>query len=484
MGNQDGYFLGKTAKTKKNTLEKLQKKRKKDLEKLQKSEKKTWKNGKCVIKYGKRRDIMLKRKVYDEIVEWDKNADNKVLLIDGPRQVGKSYIIRAFGKKHYPNYIEINMLSSLEAQTLFKEIKSVDDFMLKLSLLTSVPIEEGKTFIFLDEIQMIKENDMITFSKFMATQTKYRFVLSGSLLGVELQNVQSWPTGYMKIIKMHPLDFEEFMWAFNTNEQIINHLRTSFQELTPVDSFIHEKIMDLFRLYLIIGGMPQVVVTYLETKNMQKVNETINDINMLYKKDISQYSDSNKLFIEEIYDLIPSELNSKNKRFILKNLNENFRFRKYEQSFIWLAKAGVTIPVYNVDKPVIPLLISKKRTLFKLFHIDCGMLINMSMDPSIQIKILAKEKAINFGAYYENVVAKELYAHGFERLYFWNSKTQGEVDFLIENEGEIIPIEVKSGKDYERHNALSNLLGNPQFAIKKAYVFQNENVMVKENRLY
>ncbi|MGD9605653.1 MAG: ATP-binding protein [Bacilli bacterium] len=427
---------------------------------------------------------MLKRKVYDEIVEWDKNFDNKVLLIDGPRQVGKSFIIREFGKQNYQNYIEINLFSSLEARTLFKEIKSVDDFILKLSLLTSTPIESGKTFIFLDEIQTIKENDIITLSKFIAAQTKYRFVLSGSLLGVELQNVQSWPTGYMKIIKMHPLDFEEFMWAFNTNEQIICNLRTSFLELTPVDAFIHQKIMDLFRLYLIIGGMPQAVVTYLETKNMQKVNETINDINMLYKKDISQYNQSNKLFIEEIYDLIPSELNSKNKRFILKKLNENVKFKKYEQSFIWLSKAGVTIPVYNVDNPVIPLLISKKRTLFKLFHIDCGMLINMSMDPSIQIKLLTKEKTINFGAYYENVVAKELYSHGFERLYFLNSKTQGEVDFLIENEEGIIPIEVKSGKDYERHNALSNLLENPKFEIKKAFVFQNENLMVKGNRIY
>ncbi|MDD3107307.1 MAG: AAA family ATPase [Bacilli bacterium] len=427
---------------------------------------------------------MLKRKVYDDILEWNKSSENKVLLIDGPRQVGKSFIIREFGKNSFQNYIEINLILSKEARILFSDIKSIDDFILKLSLLTQTPLEEGKTLIFLDEIQTIKENDIITLSKFMVSQTNYRFVLSGSLLGVELQNVQSWPTGYMKIIKMHPLDFEEFMWAFRTNEQIIHQLHKSFHEMTPVDSFIHEKIMELFRLYLIIGGMPQAVVTYLETKNIQKVNDTINDINMLYKKDISQYSQNSKFFIEEIYDLIPSEMNSKNKRFILKKLNENVKFRKYEQSFIWLSKAGVTIPVFNVDNPVTPLLLSKKRTLFKLFHIDNGMLINMSLDPKIQIQLLTKEKNINFGAYYENVVAKELYSHGFERLYFLNNKNLGEVDFLIENEDGVLPIEVKSGKDYERHNALSNLLANPEFKIKKSFIFQNDNVMVKDNRIY
>ncbi|MGD9887471.1 MAG: ATP-binding protein [Bacilli bacterium] len=427
---------------------------------------------------------MLKRKIYDKILAWNNHFENKILLIDGPRQVGKSYIIREFGKKHYKNYIEINLILNKEARALFSQINNAEDFIMRLSLLTTIPLVEGETFIFIDEIQVVKENDIITLSKFLAIQNKYRFVLSGSLLGVELQNVSSWPTGYMQIIKMYPLDFEEFMWAFNTNASIIANLRESFKNFVPVDAFIHQKIMDLFSLYLIIGGMPQAVVAYLETKNMQKVNQVINDINNLYKKDISQYDSQNKFFIEEIYDLIPSELNNKNKRFILKNLNENVKFKRYEQSFVWLSKAGVAIPVFNVENLVIPLILSKKRSLFKLFHIDGGMLINMSMDPSLQIQLLTKEKKINYGSFYENVVAKELYSHGFERLYFLNSKSQGEVDFLIEYQGEVIPIEVKSGKDYERHLALNNLLTNPDFQIKKAFIFQNDNIMVKNNCFY
>ena len=427
---------------------------------------------------------MLKRKIYDKILAWNNHFENKILLIDGPRQVGKSYIIREFGKKHYKNYIEINLILNKEARALFSQINNAEDFIMRLSLLTTIPLVEGETFIFIDEIQVVKVNDIITLSKFLAMQNKYRFVLSGSLLGVELQNVSSWPTGYMQIIKMYPLDFEEFMWAFNTNASIIANLRESFKNFVPVDAFIHQKIMDLFSLYLIIGGMPQAVVAYLETKNMQKVNQVINDINNLYKKDISQYDSQNKFFIEEIYDLIPSELNNKNKRFILKNLNENVKFKRYEQSFVWLSKAGVAIPVFNVENPVTPLILSKKRSLFKLFHIDGGILINMSMDPRLQIQLLTKEKKINYGSFYENVVAKELYSHGFERLYFLNSKSQGEVDFLIEYQGEVIPIEVKSGKDYERHLALNNLLTNPDFQIKKAFIFQNDNIMVKNNRFY
>lgn len=191
--------------------------------------------------------------------------------------------------------------------------------------------------------------------------------------------------------------------------------------------------------------------------------------------------------IEEIYDLIPSELNAKNKRFILKKLNEKARFSKYEDSFVWLRDAGVAIPTYNIEEPKLPLLLNKQRNLFKLFLNDVGLLAAM-YGGNIQTRLLSKDPNINFGAFFENLVAQELYAHGFAKemhsLYFFNSKKQGELDFVVEYDNNVLPIEVKSGKDYERHNALNNVMQNKDYDVPSAYVFCQENVSIKDKRIY
>lgn len=422
----------------------------------------------------------LKRNAEEHISNFWKTKDNKALLITGARQVGKTHIIRKCAKEYFQSVVEINFIENENAKNLFANFTDVKDILLRISALTDKPLIKGETLIFFDEVQECKE--LVTAIKFLVEEGSYRYVLSGSLLGVELKDIRSVPVGYMEIMEMYPLDFYEFCMAHNVSEKVLAQLKICYEEIRPVDRIIHEKMMEMFRLYLIVGGMPDVVRIYLETNDLQEVIRVQSAINILYKKDIAKYDPGNKLYLEEIFELIPSELNSKNKRFILKNLNENFKFSRYQHSFLWLSDAGCALPVFCASEPKVPLLLSKATNLFKLFMVDVGLLAAMCMN-GIQVKILSKEKDINFGAIYENAVAQELKCHGFD-LYYYNSKKQGELDFLIEYEGEVLPIEIKSGKDYARHAALNNILNNPEYDINKAFVFCNYNVAKKEKVVY
>lgn len=404
----------------------------------------------------------------------------EALLITGARQVGKTFIIRKCAKKHFEYVIEINFIERPDAIKLFENAKSSEDILLRISAFTDVPLVPGKTLIFFDEVQECKE--IVTAIKFLVEDGKYRYILSGSFLGVELKDIRSVPVGYMTIMEMYPLNFFEFCRANKVSQRIFDMLEMCWNEKKAIDQIVHEKFLDLFHLYLIVGGMPAVVEGYLRTKNLQEVFRLQKGILQLYKKDIAKYDPQNKLYLEEIFNLIPSELNSKNKRFILKNLNENFRFSRYEHSFIWLKEAGVALPVYCVQEPEVPLLLSKATNLFKLFLSDVGLLAAMYAD-GLQIKILNKEKDINFGSIYENAVAQELKTQGFE-LYYFNSKKQGELDFVIEYKGNVLPIEVKSGKSYTRHNALDNVMSTPRYHIEQAIVFCNENIHEKNKIVY
>lgn len=423
---------------------------------------------------------MISRKIEKELLRFCNATDRKALLITGARQVGKTFIIEEVCKKHCKSFAKLNFIENRKAIALFENANDTEDMLLRLSAVIEETLIPGETVIFLDEVQECKE--IVTAIKFLVEEGSYRYVLSGSLLGVDLKDIRSVPVGYMNIVEMYPLDFEEFVLANHVSSNILDVLRRNFQEQIPVDSVVHEKMMELFRLYLIVGGMPAAVMKYLSTKNLQEVVREQKSILALYKKDIAKYDPENKLYLEEIFDLIPSELNNKNKRFIMKNLNENFKFSRYSNSFVWLKDAGVALPVFCANEPQVPLLLSKATNLFKLFLSDVGLLASMYMD-DIQIKILSREKDINFGAVYENVAAQELKAHGFE-LYYFNSKRQGELDFLIEMGGEVLPIEIKSGKDYTKHVALNNVLNNEDYAIPTAYVFHNGNVSKMEKVVY
>ena len=432
---------------------------------------------------------MLKRKI-DSYLEQFYTRTNKALLVTGARQTGKSFSIRQYGTAHYENFVEINFIEQPGAAEILKGAKNSQDILVRLSLLTSTPLVAGKTLVFFDEVQECPE--MVTAIKFLVDEGSYRYILSGSLLGVELKDLRSEPVGYMDVKDMYPLDFEEFLLAMGVSRQVTDGLQRAFEQQQPVDEFVHKKMMELFRLYLIVGGMPAAVQKYVDTHNLQDVMAEQQAIIRLYKRDITKYDKNHKLYIDEIFELIPSELNAKNKRFILKDLNENLKFSRYENSFLWLKNAGVALPTYNVEEPVVPLKLSRSRNLFKLFQSDIGLLACQYAE-GFQLRIIRSaegrlqgkknEKGINFGSIFENMVAQELQAHGFE-LYYFNSKKQGELDFIIEKDGQALPIEVKSGKDYQRHNALSNVMGNADYAIPRAIVFCNDNVSMSGNIVY
>ena len=432
---------------------------------------------------------MLKRKI-DSYLEQFYKRTNKALLVTGARQTGKSFSIRQYGTAHYENFVEINFIEQPGAAEILKGAKNSQDILVRLSLLTSTPLVAGKTLVFFDEVQECPE--MVTAIKFLVDEGSYRYILSGSLLGVELKDLRSEPVGYMDVKDMYPLDLEEFLLAMGVSRQATDGMQKAFEQQQPVDEFVHKKMMELFRLYLIVGGMPAAVQKYVDTHNLQDVMAEQQAIIRLYKRDITKYDKNHKLYIDEIFELIPSELNAKNKRFILKDLNENLKFSRYENSFLCLKNAGVALPTYNVEEPVVPLKLSRSRNLFKLFQSDIGLLACQYAE-GFQLRIIRSaerrlqgkkdEKGINFGSIFENMVAQELQAHGFE-LYYFNSKKQGELDFIIEKDGQALPIEVKSGKDYQRHNALSNVMGNADYAIPRAIVFCNDNVSMSGNIVY
>ena len=421
---------------------------------------------------------MLKRKIDSYIRSFYETSRN-ALLVTGARQTGKTYSVREFGKS-FKSFIEINFIDNPEAAEIFKSAKGSNDILFRLSAITSTPLIKGETLIFFDEVQQCP--DIVTAVKFLVDEGSYRYVLSGSLLGVELKDLRSEPVGYMGIKEMFPLDFEEFITAIGLNESVIQSLRNAWETHIPVDDFIHTKIMELFRLYLVVGGMPAAVNKYLESNNLQEVMAVQQDIIHLYKRDIAQYDPDNKLYIEEIFDLIPPELNAKNKRFILKRLNEHAKFERYENSFLWLKNAGVALPVYNVEEPKVPLLLSRSRNLFKLFQNDIGLLATQYAE-GIQLRIIKGDKGINFGSIYENAIAQELTAHALEP-YYYNNKKRGELDFVIELNGKVLPIEVKSGKDYDVHRALSNIMDCDEYLLTEAIVFNNDNLHKEGKIIY
>lgn len=423
---------------------------------------------------------MLKRKISDYLESYFTPNRREALLITGARQVGKSYAIREFGKSHYSSFIEINLLEDSIARTSISKASNSRDLLLRITAIASQPLIKGKTLIFFDEVQVVPE--IVTAIKFLVEEGSYQYVLSGSLLGIGLKGISSMPVGYLTVKEMYPLNLEEFYRACGISDNIFSVLEEAFKAEREIDSIIHRKLMELFRLYLIVGGMPAVVQTYLDTNDIKKVVNKQREILSMYVEDISQYDINNKLYIKDIFNLIPAELNNPNKRFILKNLNENAKFSRLEDSFIWIREAGVAIGVYNIEEPKLPLELAKLRNLFKLFSNDVGLLACQYAD-GIQLRILNNDIDINYGSIYENAVAEELYSHGL-KLYYFNSKKQGELDFVIKLDDKLLPIEVKSGKNYLRHNALKNVIENKDYEIEKAYVLYNENIKRVGNIVY
>lgn len=422
---------------------------------------------------------MLDRKIDSKIAALLENH-GKALLLTGARQVGKTYALRKFGKEHFETVVEINFVENRNAVGFLEGAADAEEMLFRLSALTKVEMRPGRTLVFFDEVQEYPE--IVTLIKFLVEEGSYRYVLSGSLLGVELKDLRSEPVGYMDVLDMYPLDFEEFALSVGVASRIIDVLQDNFNTRTPVDRIVHERMMSVYRLYLTVGGMPAAVAKYIETNNLLQVEDEQKAIVRLYKKDIAKYDPDDKLYLNDIFELIPSELNAKNKRFILKNLNENFKFGRYYNSFLWLHNAGVALPTYNVEEPTYPLKLAEQRNLFKLFLNDVGLLACQYSD-GLQLKLLRGETDVNYGGIFENAAAQELAAHGFSLAYF-NSKKLGELDFVITHREKILPVEIKSGKNYQRHSAMDNVLKVPNYGINEGFVFCNDNISTKGSVTY
>lgn len=420
---------------------------------------------------------MLKRDVEKEINEWILN-DKRALLIDGARQVGKTFIIRQCLEKSSYTFIEYNLINDEKVVDIIKNSNNTDDLILKLSLNTDKKVVPNKTIFFFDEIQVYKE--ILTKIKFLADDERYKFILSGSLLGIEMSGLKSAPVGYLKTIKMYPLSFKEFLQLFNIQDEVFDILKNAYINHKEVDSYIHERMMNLFNLYMIIGGMPAAVDAYLKTNNIDDVIDIHNNIVEQYKVDFTKYeSEDKKLIISNIYDLIPAELNNSNKRFNIADIDKNLRYERVSDSFVWLYKAGVALPTFNVTEPKSPLKLNEKSSLMKVFLSDIGILTTL-YGKNCKLMILNNDKDINAGSIYENVVAQELTNKGID-LYYYNSKKYGEIDFLFEDEKGVVLLEIKSGKAYQRHSAINNI---KEIYKAKAVVFSKENVSFENDILY
>ncbi len=423
---------------------------------------------------------MLHRKIEVKIIDWIRNS-RKALLIEGARQVGKTYIIRRMLEEENKPYIEFNLLKTPAIVDLLAKSDSVDDMITNLSLFADKPFVKGETFIFFDEIQKFKE--LATKVKFWVDEGSFRYVFSGSLLGVELKNIKSAPVGYLTTMTMYPMDFEEFLQVYNFTDELKESLHRSFLEKTPVNDTVHDRMMQIFNMYLNVGGMPAAVEKFRQTRSLEDVISEHNDIVVQYKKDFTQYEEEDKkLYLTQIYDLIPAELNSSNKRFNFADIKKGLRFERSESSFVWLTGAGVALSVFNATEPTVPLVLNQKSSLFKLFLSDVGMLTTL-YGKATKMQLLSDNQDINNGALYENAVAQELTAHGFP-LHYYNSKKFGELDFVIEYKGKILPIEVKSGKSYGRHSALGNVMEISNYTNDEAFVLSNYNVEVKDKIIY
>ena len=422
---------------------------------------------------------MLWRKAETQINMWIKQGTD-AFLVTGARQIGKTYLIRRCLEQSDYSSVEFNFIENPDLVTLFDSSHSAEELLFRLSGFTGKKLQKEKTIFFLDEIQECK--DIVTKIKFLVEEGSYRYILSGSLLGVELNDLRSAPVGYMQILDMYPLDLQEFYTAVGLQENVLERVRECYEKKIPVDVFVHQKLMDAFYLYLIVGGMPEAVSVYLEENDINQVSRVHEKIIRLYKLDFTKYESKYKLKLREIYDAIPGELDEKNKRFFVNHLGTGMSYNRVYNDFLWLKDAGVALPVYNVTEPKTPLIISEKRNLFKLFLSDVGLLTSRYSN-NTKFALLKKDKSINNGALFENVVAEELVSKGF-RVYYYNSKKMGELDFVIEHNGEILPIEVKSGKNYKRHSALDNVLSNFNYDIDSAYILYDENVQIKDKRIY
>ncbi len=424
---------------------------------------------------------MLKRKIQKEIADYLDNGSDKILVLDGARQIGKSFIIRYEGQKRFKNYIEIDLYEDKNGEKIFEGTRNKEDFYLRLSTVAGDRMgQKENTLVFLDEIQAYP--DMLTLLKFLRQDDRFTYIVSGSQLGIALNETLSKPGGKIKVVNMFQLDFEEFLWANNVGEEFVEHAHQCFLKKVALDEPLHNRMMDLFKKYLLVGGLPDAVNKFVETHNIVEVRAAQKEVYDLYKGDASQYDKERKLVIERVYELVPSYLENKKKRVHFNQIENKKQARawQYQAEFEYLVKSGICHEVKAISNPRFPLVESESKNLLKLYLNDVGLLTRLLYQYSIAA-IMDDVRSVNLGSVYESVVCSELVAHGFP-LFYYDNKKKGEIEFLVNDYDllSVLPIEVKSGKNYNEHASLDAFVATPDYHIEQAFVMSNERE-VKQN---
>ncbi len=423
---------------------------------------------------------MYKRKIIRFLSDWSKKPHKEALLIKGARQVGKTTVVREFGKKNYRSFVEINFELDPNAKIAFDGKRDTKTIIGNLSLMGYGPFIEGKTLVFFDEIQSCP--NARTAIKFLVEEGVYDYIESGSLLGINYKDVSSYPVGFERQIEMFPMDFEEFLWSRGVGEMAIESLREAFLNQSPVTKFVHEQMMKYYREYLIVGGMPEVVSTYNHNADFAATLLQQRKIIQSYRDDIAKYAAEQKTKAKRFFDAIPSELSKQKKRFILKNMEQTASMQKYEDAASWLDDAGVAYFCYNLHSLALPFEQEENRSLFKVYMLDTGLLCALWGD-DIQLKVMNGEIDINEGALTENFVAAELRKHG-HKLHYYDRKSRQELDFLLAEDNKVTIIEVKSGDTYKRHGSVDTALQEQPEKIGKVMVMNKFNYENTEKILY
>ena len=428
---------------------------------------------------------MLKRKLYADLLAWKREKKKECLLVKGARQVGKTYLVRQFGKREYESFVEINFHEQKSLKVIFEGDKTAEEICKRLTAnLPGVRLIPGKTLIFLDEIQ--KCSEARTALKFLAQDGRFDVIASGSLLGLsygkdddrEVEPVESVPVGYERPIMMYPMDFEEFLWAYGYPDETVAYLKGFYTAKEKIPTDVREKFENLLREYLVVGGMPEVVASFAEYKDFTKVQEIQDKILASYADDISQHArGAEKVKVRACYDSIPRQLAKENKKFKYSEVEHKATARKYGDSVQWLRDANMAYLCRNTTVPTLPLKAYEKENEFKLYVADTGLLLAMFGFATKQVLLNGNLKGFAKGGIYENFVAQTLAANGYT-LHYYKPNDSSELEFLIEKDGEVIPIEVKAGntatrsldafvKEYEPTVAIKLISGNVGFAGKK-----------------
>ena len=425
---------------------------------------------------------MFYRKIEEKINDYYLDKDAKILVIDGARQIGKSFIIRETGKRFFKHFIEINLKNDWEGNRFFENIRTIEDFYLQVSALYGNDLGNvSNTMIFLDEIQSYPH--LLTMLKPLKADARYRYICSGSLLRITLQHTFI-PMGSIDEVKMFPMDFEEFLLASNVGKDVISYLRNCFVERIPPAEGIHKTILGLFKRYLLSGGLPDSIKAFVEAKNVYEMRENQTLTYRYYSDDAAKYDKEHSLKIRRIYDYLPSYMENKVKRIQFNKIEgaSKASMGRYQDEFDYLISSGCVLDAKAVSNPVFPLCQSTSKNLIKLYYNDVGLLTNILYKNNIDA-LLNKDRGVNLGSVYETVCAMELSAHGHE-LYYFDSKKVGEVNFLLNDyeNTSILPIEIKSGNDQNNFRAIPKLVKEP-YNLRQGYIFGNENIIEEKSNL-